>query len=340
MSYQFLFFPIGFSERGFKELQAQIDSYEVSVKLVEHITPGLIKDVDALIVDFDNEESMLTKNLNKCQELLPKRPIIGLSSAPIGLDQILTLIKPFNRSSFGLILEKINGKKMPLEKKSREIRAIYSDPDSPLHYPINNCFQTYLVKAWKLHKKVEKPIELTFLNKPVLVLYKDKVSVLLSNDRLQQLCSLTIYEHSISIACLPNDPSAVLQSQDASYFISQIILWSSHGRLPEGVNSTDTVRLTKPETQCHFPKIEGSQLIRELWLERSCSLQEAEEVLLVDQANLFSYFSVLYALDFVEVRSSKPSAKTKPKGKKKLSQWDRLEQNIFLQKKDLVPNSL
>ena len=339
MSYQFLFLPIGFSERGFKELQAQINSYEMSVKLVEHITPGLINDIDAFIVDFDSEESVLSKNLSKCRELLPKGSIVGLSAAPIGLDPILTLKKPLNRSSFALILDKISGKKMPLEKKSREIRAIYSDLDSPLHYPINNCFQTYLVKAWKLHNKVDKPIELTFLNKPVLVLYKDKVSVLLSTDRLQQLCSLTIYEHSISIACLPNDPPAVLRSEDATYFIGQIVLWSSHGRLPEGVNSTDTVQLTKPEMQCHLPKIEGSQLIRELWLEKSCSLQEAEEVLLVDQTNLFSYFSVLYALGFVEVHSSKPSANTKPKGKKKLSQWDRLEQNIFLQNKDLVPNS-
>ncbi len=339
MSYQFLFVPIGFSKKSFEELEAQIESYEMGVKLVNRITPGL-KDVDAVIIDFDKEESELAKNLSLCRKLLPNGPIIGLSNAPIKLDSILSLKKPFDRSTFGLIIEKISGTKMPQEQKPREIRAIYSNPDSLLHYPINNCFQTYLVNAWKLHEKVNQPIELSFLNKPVLVLYKDKVSVLLSNERLEQLCTLTIHDHSISIACLSNAPPMAQQSLDTTYFIGQVVLWSSHGRLPDGVNSTDTVRLTNPEKQCHFPKIEGSQSIRELWLKKSCSLQEAEEALHVHQTNLFSYFSVLYALDLVEVNSSKPSADTKPKGKKKLSQWERLEKKIFLQTKFPVPNSL
>ncbi len=337
MQYQFHFLPIGFSKKGFEDLEAQLDDFEMGVKLVEHLTPEIIQQINAVIIDFDKEDLEIAENLTVCRELLPNRPIIGLFNTPIKLDRILSLKKPVNRSEFSLILDKLSGEDIPREHPRREIRAIYSNPDSPSHYPIRNCFQDYLVKAWKIYQKVNQPIELVFLNKPVLVIYDNKVSVYLSEERLNQLCTLTIHDHSMSTTLLSSVPKR-LPSEDAIYFIAKIALWSSQGRLPDGVNSTDIVRLVNPEKQYSLPKIEGSHLIRKLWLNESCSLQEAEQVLQVQQPHLFSYFSALYAVDLIEVFSSNRSAKTKPKGKKNFSKRGRLEKKIY--KKAPVPNLL
>jgi len=337
MQYQFHFLPIGFSKKGFDELEAQIDSFEMGVKLVEHFTPEIIQHINAVIIDFDKEDLEIEENLSVCRELLPNRPVIGLFNAPIKLDRVLSLKKPLNCSEFEIILDRISGEKILQEHPRREIRAIYSNPDSPSHYPIKNCFQGHLAKAWKVYQKVNQPIELVFLNKPVLVIYDNKVSVYLSNERLNQLCTLTIQDHSMSTTLLSTAPKG-LQSEDAIYFIAKIALWSSRGRLPEGVNSTDIVRLVNPERQYSLPKIEGSSLIREFWLKKSCSLQEAEHVLQVQQTHLFSYFSALYALELIEVFPSNPSGKIKSKSKKNFSKRGWLEKKFY--KKDPVPNLL
>lgn len=336
MTYKFYLLPIGFGENSFKDLEAQIDGYALGVKLVKCITPEMPRDLSAAIIDFDKRH--LDEKLNISSEILPDRPIIALCDTLVELDNIITLKKPLNCNSLRLVLDKIISKGMPLRQKQREIRAIYSNPESPLHYSINNCFQAYLVNAWKTHQTVNSPIELTFLNKQVLVLYEDKVSVWLSSERLQQLCTLTIHDHSMSATLLSSSPVA-LQNVDAIYFIAQVALWSSCGRLPFGINSTDIVRLTEPEKQYHLPEIEGSNFMRELWLNSSYSLYETEQLLQVDQTNLFSYFSVLYALDFVEVLSSKPSSNASLKDKKKLSKWEWLEKKLFINKRVPLSNS-
>jgi len=302
MTYRFHLLSIGFNEQGFEELESQINSYAMSVKLIRNINPDIIRHINALIIDFDTGD--LDKKLSICKEILPTRPIIGLFKSPIELDNILSLTKPFERRTFGSVLNSLGIEKTRPEKKPKEFNAIYSHPDSLQHYPIRNCFQEYLVNAWKIHQEVKQPIELIFLNKPILVIYDDKVSIFLSYEKLESLCGLTIHKHSISTALSLNAPKS-LQNQDAPYFIAQIALWSSCGRLPNGINLADFVRVIKPDMPDNLPKVDGSEFIRELWLNQGCSLQRTEKVLQVRRTDLFSYFSLLYALDYVEVFPAK-----------------------------------
>ncbi len=338
MIYQFYLFPFGFSEQSFKQLEFQIEGYGMGVSLVKDINLTESTDINAVIIDFD--QGNLDEKLSLCQEILPDRPIICLCNSPIGLDNVLTLEKPLNRNNFSLILDKLNYSGT-LIQKPREIRAVYSVVDSPLHYPVKNCFQDYLVKSWKVYRRVRQPIELIFLNKPVLVIDGDEVNTFISYERLQQLCALTIHEHSISTNLLSTTPvHSWLQSEDAVSFIAKIAMWSSQGRLPDGINSTDLVRLTKPEKQHILPKIEGTQLIQEIWSHEGCSLLETEQTLQVNQVLLFSYFSALYALELVKVLPIKPSPKPKFKVKKNKDKWGWFEKKLFALKKTSIPHTL
>ncbi|MEE9356647.1 MAG: hypothetical protein V3U75_13740 [Methylococcaceae bacterium] len=337
MRYQFHLLPIGFDALSFQQLETQINGFELGVKLEKSINSDVTQSINASIIDFDS--GFLDEKLDTCSELLPDQPIIGLFKSPIELENVLTLKKPLRCGDLRLTLDKLSGKRVVVDQKPIAIRAIYSNPESPLHYPIKNCFQSYLVQVWKVYKKVNRPIKIIFLNKPVLVFYQDKVSVLLSTKRLKQLCQLTIHDHSISISWLLTPPPEI-QSINIIYFIAQIALWSSQGRLADGVNSTDIVRLVESEIDYLLPKVEESELILNLWRAKDCSLLEAEQVLQVRQSNLFSYFSMLYALGLVEVLPPNQPSIKQSKGEKKLSKWEWLEKKLILHKNTPTLDSL
>ncbi|MEE9398509.1 MAG: hypothetical protein V3V31_16040 [Methylococcales bacterium] len=303
MTYRFHFLSIGFNEQGFEELESQIDSYAMGVKLIRNINPDTIKRINAPIVDFDTGD--LDRKLSICKEILPNRPIIGLFKTPIELENIVSLQKPFDRSAFSSVLNLLDVEKTQPKHDSKEINAIYSHPDSFQHYPIKNCFQEHLVNAWKIHQEVKQPIELIFLNKPILVIYDNKVSAFLSYEKLEQLCGLTIQKHSISTAFSIKALTSLHNQEDAVYFIAQVALWSSRGRLPEGISSVDFIRVIKRDMQDNLPKVDGSEFIKDLWLNQGSTLQRTEQVLQVRQTDLFSYLSMLYALDYVEVFPAK-----------------------------------
>jgi hypothetical protein len=358
---------LGFSKRGFKMLEAQIKKSTFDVCLTTDITPSSLETTKLVIVDFDNENldeildlcskklphrhivglssiaviidldnDNLDEELGLTRKKIPRRHIVGLSSMPIELDNVTILKKPIKQAELSAILEELGCKETVLQEKSREIRAIYSNPESSLHYSIKNSFQEYLTRARKLHLKVKQPIELVFLNKPVFYIINDKISTSLTKDQLKHLCSLTIQEHSISINISKTPPHG-LQSKEADYFISKIIVWSSRGRLPYGINSTDIVRMLPSEKEVNLPKIKGSESIKTLWSMTSCSLQKTEDVLEVSQASLFLYFSVMYALDLIEVSSDQPPPNKSIKSKKSSkSGW----LGKFFSKKTLIPNSI
>ncbi len=183
---------------------------------------------------------------------------------------------------------------------------------------------------------IKQPIELIFLNKPVLTIFDGKISGSLSNEQLQKLCNLTIQEHSIST--ILSTPPQGLKNIGATYFIAMIVLWSSRGRLPDGINSTDIVELIKSDQLLSLPKIENDQLIQKLWSMEICSLQKTEHVLGVSQSNLFSYFSMLYALDLVKVFSPNTPSTPKKKENKQKSKRKWFGKKLFPRKK-LILNS-
>ncbi len=368
MIFQVHLLLLGFSMHAFKMLEAQIKSYTFDVFLTKDITPSSLETIKLVIVDFDNENldeilDLCYKNLpqrhiiglssiaviidldndNLDEELgltrkkIPRRHIVGLSSMPIELDNVTILKKPIKQDELSAILEEFGCKKSVLQEKAREIRAIYSNPESSLHYSIKNSFQEYLIRARKLHLKVKKPIELVFLNKPVLYIFNDKISTPLAKNQLKHLCSITIQEHSISIN-LSETPPHGLQSKEVDFFISKIVVWSSRGRLPYGINSTDIVQMLTSEKDYTLAKIKGSESIKTLWSMTSCSLQKTEFVLDVSQTSLFLYFSVMYALDLIEVSSDQPPSNKNTKSKNKSSKSGWLGK--FFSKKTLIPNSI
>lgn len=368
MIFQVHLLLLGFSQRGFKVLEAQIKNYAFDVFLAKDITPVSYKTTNAIIIDFDNENldeildlcrikfpdrhiiglssiaviidldhENLDEKLGLSRKKIPRKHIVGLSSMPIELDKVTLLKKPIDQAELRTVLEGLGCKKTVFQEKSREIRAIYSDPESSLHYSVKNSFQEYLIRARKLHLEVKQPIELVFLNKPVLYIFNGKMSTSLAKDQLKHLCTLTIQEHSISIN-LSKTPPHGLQSKEADYFISKIIVWSSRGRLPYGINSTDIVRMLPSEKEITLTKIKDSDSIKTLWAMTSCSLQKTEDVLEVSQASLFLYFSVMYALDLIEVSSDQPPPNNSKKIKKKSSKSRWLGK--FFSKKTLIPNSI
>ena len=334
----------GFNESSFKQLEKQIDDHAINVVLIDQTTTETIDGIIAILIDLDSHDS--NEKLSFCRDQLPNRPIIGLSNTPIKLNNIKNLLdnikiveKPLSEENLCLIIENFGVTRKPQEqqKKQNSIRAVYSNPESTLHYPIKNCFQEYLIKAWKLHLNVKQPIELIFLNKPVLIIYDGKISGSLTNEQLEKLCHLTIQDHSIST--LLSTPPKSSKYVEATFFIAMIALWSSDGRLPEGVNSTDAVELLKPKQPHSLPEVEDSQIIHKLWSMEICSLQKTEHVLGVSQSNLFSYFSMLYALDLIEVFSPNTPPSQKKKDNKQTSKKHWFGKNLFSRKK-LIPNSL
>lgn len=330
MKNQFYLFPIGFSKKAFKQLQDQIDGYEIDVHLLEHVTSDNSAQINALIIENDKEDADIVENIDFYRQLFPGLPIIVLSNTAIKLEHIHTLKKPFNRTDLCLLLEKLDRKKIDQKQNSKDIRSVYSNQSSLMHYPIKHCFQDYLVKTWKLQKKVKRPVELRFLNKPVLVINDDKVSKLLSDQRMQQLCKLTIYDHSISTVLLTTSAKGLL-GVDTTSFIAKVALWSSCGRIPEGVNLTDIVRLVEPERYISLPEIHEAQLIQKFWSINNFSLQETEHILQVSQAQLFSLFSVLYALNLIEVVHPASLSVNKSKDNKKSFRQSWLEK-LFLKR--------
>ncbi|MCF6203461.1 MAG: hypothetical protein L3J59_07300 [Methylococcaceae bacterium] len=368
MVFQIHLLLLGFSLHGFKVLVAQIKNYAFDVSLEQDSTSVSSKKTNAIIIDFDNENldeilesckinfpdryiiglssiaviidldhENLDEKLGLGRKKIPRKHLVGLSSMPIELDKVTILKKPINQAELRTVLEGLGCKKAVFQEKTREIRAIYSDPESSLHYSIKNSFQEYLIRARKLHLEVKQPVELVFLSKPVLYIFNDKISTSLSKDQLKHLCTLTVQEHSISIN-LSKTPPHGLQSKEADYFISKIIAWSSRGRLPYGINSTDIVRMLPSEKEITLTKIKGSDSIKTLWAMTSCSLQKTEDVLEVSQASLFLYFSVMYGLDLIEVSSDQPPPNNSTKSKKKSSKSGWLGK--FFSKKTLIPNSI
>jgi len=335
---------LGFNESSFKQLEKQIDDYAINIALIDQITTETVDNIISILIDLDSDNC--NEKLSFCRNQLPTRPIIGLSNTPIQLNNIKNLLdnikiieKPLREEDLRLMIENFGVRIKPQgqEKKQNSIRAVYSNPESTLHYPIKNSFQEHLIKAWKLHLNVNQPIELIFLNKPVLVIFDGKISGCLTNEQLKKLCHLTIHEHSIS-TCLSSAPKS-LKYVEATFFIAMIALWSSHGRLPEGINSTDAVELIDSNQTYSLPEIEGDQIIHKLWTMEICSLQNTEHVLGISQSNLFSYFSMLYALDLVEVFSPKAPPSQKKKDNKQTSKRHWFGKKLFSRKK-LIPNSL
>ncbi len=154
----------GFNKSSFKQLENQVNDYALNVVVVDQITPETIDDIVAILIDFDSDE--LNEKLNVCRKKLPNRPVIGLSNTPTKLNNIKILLenikileKPLSEESLRLIIESFSVTKRREERKQKqkEIRAVYSNPESTLHYPIKNCFQEYLIKAWKSHLDIKQP---------------------------------------------------------------------------------------------------------------------------------------------------------------------------------------
>lgn len=332
----------GFNESSFKQLEKQIDDHAINVALIDQSTTETIDSIIAILIDLDSNDS--NEKLSFCRNQLPNRPIIGLSNSPIQLNNIKNLLdnikiveKPLSEENLHIIIENFGVTRKPQKQEKNSIRAVYSNPESTLHYPIKNCFQEHLIKAWKLHLKVKQPVELIFLNKPVLVIFNEKISGSLTNEQLKKLCLLTIHDHSIS-TFLSTAPKS-LKYVEATFFIAMIALWSSGGRLPEGINSTDAVELVDSKQTCPLPEVENDQIIHNFWTMEICSLQKTEHVLGVSQSNLFSYFSMLYALDLVEVFSPNTQPLEKKKDNKQTSKRHWFSKKLFSRKK-LIANSL
>lgn len=273
------------------------------------------------------------------QKLLPGRPIVGLSNSSNSIKNVHLLKKTFNEEEFYSLLSKLDRKKTVFDTNPNPIRSVYSIQSSTSHYPIKNCFQDSLIKTWKIHKELNQAIELIFLNKPVLLMHEGKVITFLTDERLQQLCSLTINDHSISTALISTIPQGLIDV-DLSYFIAKVVLWSSCGRLPEGVNPTDIVHLINTNEHHALPEIEGAKLIQNLWRIDSYSLLETQQVLQIHQSDLYSFFSVLYALEFIEIQPSTPSSVKKERLTKKIAKQGWLEKLFLKRERSFIPHTI
>ncbi len=331
MAHSPLLLLVGFNDYSFKRLESHIKGYGLNISLTNQIAIETINHIVASFINFDTAN--LDEKLAICREQLPNKPMFGLSDKPVKFDNITILKNPVSDEELLLALKNIGVKKITTQQKAKEIRAVYSSAESPFHYSIKNCFQDHLIKAWKLHLEVKQPVKLIFLNKPVLIIFENKISGLLSKQQLQKLCGLTIQEHSINrqLSVAPKG----LETSEATYFIAKIVLWSSHGRLPDGINSTDVFELTEQVQGVTLPKIDDAEMIQQLWAMENCSLQKTEHVLGVSQANLFSYFSVLYALELIDYyHPNRPPTKKNTQSSKQ--GW--LSKKLFSRKK-LIPNT-